>query len=120
VSFSGKKSASKNVASPKQISEAVKSIDRDYAIAYVNIDTLVSNFNLFIDKSNELSQKRSESEADLQIQSKSFENEVRDFQNKVSKGLITRTKAQMMQQELAQKEQQLYATRDNLAMQLAE
>ena len=95
-------------------------INRDYAIAYVNIDTLIRNYDLFIDKSDELTQKRNESEAELQIQSKRFENEVRDFQDKVNKGLITRTKAQMLQQELAQKEQQLYATRDNLAMQLSE
>ena len=95
-------------------------INRDYAIAYVNIDTLIRNYDLFIDKSDELTQKRNESEAELQIQSKKFENEVRDFQDKVNKGLITRTKAQMLQQELAQKEQQLYATRDNLAMQLSE
>lgn len=95
-------------------------IDRDYAIAYVNIDTLVRNYNLFVDKSDELTQKKNESEAELQIQSKSFEKEVRDFQEKTSKGLITRTKAQQLQQELAQKEQQLYAMRDNLAMQLSE
>ena len=114
--FAGNKTTKKEVT--KGDTEQV--IDRDYAIAYVNIDTLVSNYNLFVDKSNQLNQKRNESEADIQLKSSSFEREVRDFQNKVSKGLITRTKAQMLQQELAQKEQQLYATRDNLARQLAE
>ncbi|MCK5168809.1 MAG: OmpH family outer membrane protein [Bacteroidales bacterium] len=95
-------------------------IDRDYAIAYVNIDTLVRNYDLFIEKNDELIQKRNESEAELQIQSRNFEKEVRDFQDKATKGLITRAKAQLLQQELAQKEQQLYAMRDNLAMQLSE
>ncbi len=114
--FSGNKTTKKEVSKD----EAEQIIDRDYAIAYVNIDTLVSNYNLFVDKSDELTQKRNESEAELQIQSKNFENEVLDFQDKVNKGLITRTKAQMLQQELAQKEQQLYAMRDNMAMQLAE
>jgi outer membrane protein len=95
-------------------------INRDYAIAYVNIDTLVRSYDLFVDKNEELTQKRNESEAELQIQSNSFEKEVRDFQNDASKGLITRTKAQQLQQELAQKEQQLYAMRDNLARQLSE
>ena len=100
--------------------DAEQLIDRDYEIAYVDIDTLVANYDLFIDKREELEQKKNESEAELQVKSKSFEREVLDFQNKVSKGLITRTKAQMLQQELAQKEQELYATRDNLAMQLSE
>ena len=114
--FSGGKTAKK--ATKGENVEQV--IDRDYAIAYVNIDTLVRNYSLFIDKSEALAQKRNESEAELQIQSRSFEKEVRDFQDKVTKGLITRTKAQGLQQELAQKDQQLYATRDNLAMQLSE
>lgn len=114
--FSGNKSA-KTVKSTDGTEQV---IDRDYAIAYVDIDTLVTNYDLYKDKVAELTQKRNESEAELQIQSKSFEKEVRDFQDKVGKGLITRTKAQIMQQELAQKEQQLYAMRDQLAMQLAE
>jgi len=114
--FTGAKSV--NSATSEDGTEQV--IDRDFAIAYVNIDSLVSNYNLFIDKRDELTQKRNESEAELQLKSKNFESEVRDFQDKVSKGLITRAKAQMLQQELGQKEQELYATRDNLAMQLAE
>lgn len=114
--FTGNES-SKNEVSEEGIEQA---IDRDYAIAYIDIDTLVSNYDLFIEKSDALNQKRSESEAELQMKSRSFESEVRDFQDKVNKGLITRTKAQMLQQELAQKEQELYATRDNLAMQLSE
>jgi outer membrane protein len=113
---------SENKTTKSEVSEedAVQEIDRDYAIAYVNIDTLVRNYDLFIDKNDELTQKRNESEAELQIQSRNFEKEVRDFQDKATKGLITRAKAQMLQQELAQKEQQLYAMRDNLAMQLSE
>lgn len=95
-------------------------IDRDYSIAYVNIDTLIQHYDLFIDKNDELLQKKDESEAKLQIQSRNFEKEVKDFQDKVQKGLVTRTKAQMMQQDLAQKEQQLYANRDNMARQLSE
>ena len=101
-------------------SEAELVIDREYAIAYVDIDTLVSQYDSFIDKREELTQKRNESEAELQIKSKDFENEVRDFQNQVNKGLITRTKAQVLQQELAQKEQQLYVTRDNMLRELTE
>ncbi|MCG8411549.1 MAG: OmpH family outer membrane protein [Bacteroidales bacterium] len=113
--FSGKSS---KVGTNKHKTE--KAIDRDYEIAYVNIDSLVAAYDLFIDRKEELTQKKNESEVELQVKSQSFEKEVRDFQTKVSKGLITRTKAQMVQQELAKKEQELYATRDNLAMQLAE
>ncbi|HKL09024.1 MAG TPA: OmpH family outer membrane protein [Bacteroidales bacterium] len=95
-------------------------IDRGYAIAYVNIDTIISEYQFFVDKRENLNEKMGESEAELQLKSRSFEREVRDFQEQVNKGLITRTKAQMLQQELAQKEQELYATRDNIAQQLSE
>jgi outer membrane protein len=111
-----------NKLTKSDISEEGKQteIDRDYSIAYVNIDTLIQNYDMFIDKNDELMEKRNESEAELQIQSRSLEREFKDFQDKASKGLITRTKMQMMQQELAQKEQQLYANRDNMVRQLSE
>lgn len=95
-----------------------QSIDRDFAIAYVNIDTLVSNYDLYKDKVEELTQKKNESEAELQVKSSSFDREVQDYRNKLSKGLITRTKAQMLEQELAQKQQELYAVGESLQRQL--
>ncbi|HSH52469.1 MAG TPA: OmpH family outer membrane protein [Bacteroidales bacterium] len=95
-------------------------IDRSFSIAYVNIDTIISEYHFFVDNRDDLNQKMEESEAELQLKSRSFEREVRDFQEQMNKGLITRTKAQMLQQELAQKEQELYSTRDNIAQQLSE
>ncbi|MDY6801339.1 MAG: OmpH family outer membrane protein [Bacteroidota bacterium] len=95
-------------------------IGRSFSIAYVNIDTIISDYQFFVDKRDDLNQKMGESEAELQLKSRNFEREVRDFQEQMNKGLITRTKAQMLQQELAQKEQELYATRDNIAQQLSE
>jgi len=93
--------------------ETGRAIDRDYPIAYVNIDTLISKYDMFIDKRDQFMQTRDEKQAELQLK-------LQDFQNQYNKGLMTRTKAQMVQQELGQKEQQLYITRDNLAMQLSE
>jgi outer membrane protein len=43
-----------------------------------------------------------------------------DFQDKVQKGLVTRSTAQQMQQDLAAKEQELYQYRDELRMQFSE
>lgn len=95
-------------------------IDKEYSIAYVNIDTIISEYQFFIDNRTDLNEKMGESEAELQLKSRNFEREVRDFQEQMNKGLITRSKAQILQQELAQKEQELYATRDNIAQQLSE
>lgn len=114
----GKESLTQETGAKEQVEG--QTIDRGYSIAYVNIDTLMSEYQFFIDERDKLTEKMGESEAELQIKSRDFEREVRNFQDQVNKGLITRTKAQMLQQELAQKEQQLYATRDNIAQQLSE
>ena len=100
--------------------ETGRAIDRDYPIAYVNIDTLISKYDMFIDKRDQFMQTRDEKQAELQLKLQDLEKEAMDFQNQYNKGLMTRTKAQMVKQELGQKEQQLYITRDNLAMQLSE
>jgi outer membrane protein len=114
--FSGNKSSKTeiNVDGTEQV------IDRDYAIAYVDIDTLVSNYDLFTDRRDELTQKKNELEAQMQIKSGSFEKEVQTYRNNLSKGLITRAKAQMVEQELGQKQQELYAEGENLQRQLVE
>jgi outer membrane protein len=111
--FEGTPKAQKASAEKKQITS-------DFQVAYVNIDTLIANYQMFIDKRANLMDKRDESEAELQGKSQSFERDVRDFQNKVQKGLITRTKAQMMQQELGKREQELYQMKDQLSYKLAE
>lgn len=116
--FTGKGKISKSDVSINE--ETGQQIDRSYPIAYVNMDTLYSKYNMFIDKRDAYLQKRDESQAELQLKMSTLERQAMDFQNEYSKGLMTRTKAQMVQQELGQKEQELYATRDNLAMQLSE
>lgn len=116
--FTGKGKISKSDVSINE--ETGQQIDRSYPIAYVNMDTLYSKYNMFIDKRDAYLQKRDESQAELQLKMSNLEKQAMDFQNEYSKGLMTRTKAQMVQQELGQKEQELYATRDNLAMQLSE
>jgi len=105
---------------PVKGSAEVTQSTSDFQIAYVNIDTLIANYQMYIDKRDELMEKRDESEAELQGKSQSFERDVRDFQNKVQKGLVTRTKAQMMQQELGQREQELYQVKEQMTYKLAE
>ncbi|MDA3778988.1 MAG: OmpH family outer membrane protein [Bacteroidales bacterium] len=95
-------------------------IDENYSIAYVNFDTLLTNYDMFADKQDELMKKRDESEAELQTKSRSLEKQVADFKNKTQNGLITRTKAQVLQQELGKKEQDLYKLRDQLTGKLSE
>ncbi len=92
----------------------------DKPIAYVQIDTLINNFDLFFELREKFQEKQKTSEAELASKSKKFENEYQDFQYKANKGLITRTTAQQMQQDLAVEQQNLINLRDQLTMELAE
>lgn len=113
-------SGNKSTKTENSVDGTEQVIDRDFAIAYVNIDSLITKYNLFIDRRDELTQKKNESEAEMQIQSNKFDKEVQEYRNNASKGLITRTKAQMVEQQLAQKQQELYAKGESLQRQLME
>ncbi len=89
-------------------------------IAYVELDSVIANFNMAKDKSNELEVKAKNSEAELTSKSQAFDRDVKDYQNKVQKGLITRATAAEMEQTLAQQQQNLLARRDEMAYNLNE
>jgi outer membrane protein len=90
------------------------------SIAYVNIDTLLNQYDLFFDMKKDMEGKQKKAESELMGRQRTYESSVGDFQNKVQKGLVTRSKAQEMEQELMTEQQRLLQLRDNLTMQLAE
>ena len=89
-------------------------------MAYINIDSLMNNMDMFFDVRNKLVDKQKSSEAELNSRSKDFEKEATDFQEKVQKGLITRSRAQEIEQELYLEQQNLINLKDKLSMELAE
>ncbi len=89
-------------------------------IAYINIDTLMNNMDMFFDIRNQLIDKQKSSEAELNSRSKDFEKEAIDFQEKVRKGLVTRSRAQEIEQELYREQQDLIGLKDKLSLELAE
>ena len=89
-------------------------------MAYINIDTLMNNMDMFFDVRNKLVDKQKSSEAELNSRSKDFEKEATDFQEKVQKGLITRSRAQEIEQELYLEQQNLINLKDKLSQELSE
>lgn len=92
----------------------------DKGIAYIELDTVIARFDMATDKTSELEQKTKNSEAELTAKSQAFDRDVKDYQNKAQKGLITRATAAEMEQTLAQQQQQLLALRDQMAYNLNE
>ncbi len=89
-------------------------------IAFVNIDTVVFRFNMYSDRREELLEKQKSAEAELNSKGTQYERGVKDFQDKVNKGLVTRATAAEMEQSLLQQQQELVNLRDQLQSNLLE
>jgi outer membrane protein len=89
-------------------------------IAYINIDTVIFKFDMFKDRRNDLLSKQKSAEAELNSKGSQYEKSVKDYQDKVNKGLITRATAAQIEQTLTQQQQELVSLRDNLQSNLME
>ena len=89
-------------------------------IPYVEIDTIILNFDMYFDLRDELMVKQQNSEAELNTKGRQYETGARDYEEKVRKGLVTRATAAQMEQNLLQQQQDLLNLRNELETQLME
>lgn len=115
LQFTGK---GKNKQSAKGESATVQSDAQ--GIAFVNIDSVIYNFDMFFDRREDLMAKQKKAEAELNSKGTQYEKNARDYQDKVNKGLVTRATAAEMEQSLLQQQQELVTLRDNLQNNLME
>ncbi len=92
----------------------------DISIAYFNMDSIMSNWDLYFEYQQELEQKQSELETDFAGRTETFYESVQDAQYKIQRGLVTRTEAQELQQQLASEEQNLMSLQNQYTAQLQE
>jgi len=114
LNFTGNKKSNKNA-------QPVTSVNADASgIAYVNIDTVVFKFNMYSDRRDDLLEKQKKAEAELNSKGTQYERGVKDYQDKVNKGLVTRATAAELEQSLYQQQQELVTLRDKLQSDLLE
>jgi outer membrane protein len=89
-------------------------------IVFINIDTLLNNYDYYADLQNEILDKQSELEAQLNSRTRTYDKNAKDYQDKVNKGLVTRREAAELEQSLYQEQQEILQLRDQLAAQLQE
>lgn len=77
------------------------------SIVYVQMDSIVNNYDMFNDLRTEFEAKWQGVQNDLQNKGKVFQNEVNDFQNKINKGLMTRAEAEEKDRVLSNKQADL-------------
>ena len=99
---SGEKGFAPGVMSGSDSSSVVAA---EGSIVYIQIDSLVNKYDMFHELRLEFEQKAKAADDDLTKRGRSFEREAKDFQEKVQKGLITRSQAEELQMKLQQKQQ---------------
>ena len=92
----------------------------DISIAYFNMDSVMSQWNLYDEYQQELLQRQTELEADFAGRTETFYQSVQDANYKVQRGLVTRSEAEQLQQQLATEEQNLQVLQNQYAVELQE
>ena len=89
-------------------------------IVYINLDTLVNQYDMYNDLRSELQGKLTAIENDINKQGRALENDIKSFQEKMQKGLLTRSQAESMNNDLAQRDQDLRNLTQQKQMEMAE
>ena len=92
----------------------------DISIAFFSMDSVMSKWDLYFQYQQELEKKQTEKEAEFAGKTESFYQRVQDAQYKIQRGLVTRSEAEQLQQQLGVEEQNLMALQNQYAAELQE
>ena len=84
--------------------EATESIASKGDIVYVDLDRILMDYDMANDLRSVVETKVQNIQAEVTRRGKKLENAVIEFQNKIDKGLLTRTNAELQSQKLQQQE----------------
>lgn len=89
-------------------------------VAYVNVDSLLLNYNYAIDLNERILKRQEDSRANITQKARSLESEMQDFRRKIeNNAFLTRERAEQEQQRLLNKQQELQNLDNQLAQELA-
>ncbi len=108
-------SKTENTASPEDSRITAGSGD----IVYINLDTLVNQYDMYNDLRTELESKVSAIDNDLNKKGRALENDVKSFEDKMQKGLLTYSQAESMRNDLMTRDQELRNLTQQKQMELA-
>lgn len=99
---------------------AASNIDYNGKIVYVQIDSVMRGYGMAIDLQAEFNTKSQKAQTELNNKARSLENEMRDYNEKAQKGLVTRFQANDIEAGLQTKQQSLMQYRDQKMQELTE
>lgn len=90
------------------------------SIAYFNLDTLLTKYDMYTDMRAAYEEKAQKADAELTSKGRALERNVRDYQEKVQNGLVTRAQAQTIEENLNKQQQAFVNHRDQVMGEMAE
>ncbi|MBQ1279569.1 MAG: OmpH family outer membrane protein [Bacteroidales bacterium] len=117
VMFLGQKNC--NTANIETTS-AVQTVAANNSIVYIQLDTLINQYDMYNDLKTEFEGKLASVENELTKKGRALENDYQSFNEKMSKGLLTRSQAEAQGNELQARQQELALLSQEKQMQLAE
>ena len=89
-------------------------------IVFIDIDSVLNNYQMYKDYNDEFERKAKISEAELTSKQRIYQKDVNDYQYKVQRGLITRAEDQQIQQQLYNQQQNLLKLQQDKQLELSE
>jgi len=111
-------SCNQNPATEQETAPAADSTAVAGSIVYFNMDAIMQGYDMANDLNSVFETKTSGIQAEIDRRGKKLEKDANDFQNKVDKGLLTQSVAQVQYQKLQEQQQdyQQYALRKQQEM----
>lgn len=97
------------------VKASVNTNNSSLKIAYVNIDSVLMNYQLSVDLNKTIENEYAKAKAKLKIKADNFQKNYAEFTDKVQRnGFISQKSAEMQQQQLAKEQQDLQSLESNL------
>ncbi|MDR1895584.1 MAG: OmpH family outer membrane protein [Prevotellaceae bacterium] len=97
----------KNAGTPKTDSSEHKSVSTLTDIAYIRVDSIIQNYDMYHDLKRGFEQKAKKMQTEFEGQVKALEKDMADFNEKYEKMLVTQSQAQEQAQRLKTRENDL-------------
>jgi outer membrane protein len=108
--------APKNNHTPAENADGIQAVAGD--IVFLRLDTLMMQYDMYSDLQSAFEAKAQTADADLNKKARKLESDIKNFENQIQKGLLTRSAAEQqntslqqrqanLQNEAAQKQQEL-------------
>lgn len=105
---------------PQSIDTTIVATPSYAPVAYIDIDSLMMGYDLYTELRNIYEKRVRAAESKLAQAGKKIKKDIADYQEKVQKGLITRSQAASMEQELALRQRDFYSEQEKTMNELTQ